>query len=38
MVVPSSPDYVIINIGSEALHLEPVHNKINDKMNSKKSV
>ena len=36
VVVPSSPDYVIVNNGSETLHLEPVKNKMNEKMNSKK--
>ena len=34
VVVPSSPDYAIINIGSETLNLKPVDIKINDKMNS----
>ena len=38
VIVPSSPDYAIINNGSETLHLEPIDNKMNDKMNSKKSV
>ena len=36
LVIPSSPDYVIINNGTETLHLEPAHEQVNDTTNSKK--